>query len=442
MEYISLPKPYVDVVAECQAHMGEQVTFSGTVHRVRSFPEFSFIVVRTDRALVQCLFQGEEIGGIRREDVRDAMVVKVTGRVHEEVRAENGFEVELSAVEILGKPYDKLPVPLGKKYMGLSLDVDLPLRPITLRHPVKRAIFRVQSAIANGFSEYMISQGFVHMTSPKIVSAGAEGGADLFKVDYFGTRAYLAQSPQFYKQYMCGIMGRVFEVGSVYRAERHNSSRHLNEYIGLDFEMAYIDSMFDVMAMETGMLKYVMEYVKKNCAPELELLKADVPEIGESIPSVTFHEAKQIMLEKFGHKSKNRFDLDPKEEKMMCEYAKEEFGSEFIFITFFPSEKRPFYAKDDENDPKLACSFDLLFRGLEITTGGQRVHDYQEQMDKLNRRGMDASLFESFTIMHKYGMPPHGGLGLGLERLTMQLLGLSNIREASNFPRDMQRLEP
>ena len=347
----------------------------------------------------------------------------------------------LSAVKVLGRPYEQLPVPLGKKYMGLSLDVDLPLRPITLRHPRKQAVFRIQGAIADGFAEYMQSQGFTHIHTPKIVVAGAEGGANLFKLDYFGNPAYLAQSPQFHKQYLAGAFGRVFEIGSVYRAERHNTSRHLNEYIGLDFEMAYIDSMYDVMEMEVGMLKSVMQYVKEHCPEEIAMLNAEIPEIGE-IPTIRFHEAKQIMEEKYGHKSKNRYDLNPDEEVLLCQWAKEEHNSEFVFVTHFPSAKRPFYAMDDPEDPKLALSFDLLFRGLEITTGGQRIHDYQEQMDKLEARKMNAELFESFTMLHKYGMPPHGGLGIGLERLTMQLLGLNNVRDASMFPRDMNRLEP
>ncbi|MCB6365131.1 aspartate--tRNA(Asn) ligase [Intestinibacillus massiliensis] len=441
MEFISDPKQYTDTVERAAASIGKEVTFRGTVHRVRDMSDFSFLIVRVERGLIQCTFQGDAVGDIQRADVKDAMVVEVTGTVHEEPRAEHGFEVVLRAIRILAKPYEQLPIPLGKKYMGLSLDVDLPLRPISLRHPVKQAVFRIQGAIADGFAEYMLSQGFTHIHTPKIVSAGAEGGANIFKLDYFGQQAYLAQSPQFYKQYTAGVFGRVFEIGNVYRAERHNTSRHLNEYIGLDFEMAYIDSMYDVMQMETGMLKYVISYLQAHCKPELALLKADLPVIGE-IPTVTFDEAKQIMLDKFGHKSKNRYDLNPDEEVMLCKWAKEAHGSEFVFVTHFPSSKRPFYAMDDPEDPKYALSFDLLFRGLEITTGGQRIHDYAEQIQKLEDRKMDVSLFESFTMLHKYGMPPHGGLGIGLERLTMQMLNLSNVRDASMFPRDMTRLEP
>ncbi len=440
MEFISEPNQYIDAIELASSNIGKEISFSGTIHRVRDMSDFAFVVVRVDRGLIQCMMD-DTVSGISKAEVKDGMVVHVTGSVREEPRAEHGFEVVLSAIEILAKPAEQLPIPLGKKYMGLSLDVDLPLRPISLRHPNKRAVFRIQAAIADGFAEYMLSQGFTHIHTPKIVSAGAEGGANIFKLDYFGQQAYLAQSPQFYKQYTAGIFGRVFEIGNVYRAERHNTSRHLNEYIGLDFEMAYIDSMYDVMQMETGMLKYVMQYLDIHCKPELELLKTELPVI-DTIPTITFMEAKDIMMEEFAHKSKNRYDLNPDEEVMLCKWAKDKHNSDFVFVTHFPSSKRPFYAMDDAADPKYALSFDLLFRGLEITTGGQRIHDYHEQMQKLADRNMDPALFESFTMLHKYGMPPHGGLGLGLERLTMQLLKQQNVRDASMFPRDMSRLVP
>lgn len=441
MEFISTPKQYVDAVVLCAESIGKSVTFRGTVHRVRDMSDFSFIIVRTDRGLIQCTFQGEALGTVSRAAVKDAMVLEVSGTVHEEPRAEHGFEVVLTALAILAEPAEQLPIPLGKKYMGLSLDVDLPLRPISLRHPRKRAAFRIQAAIADAFSEYMSGQGFTRIHTPKLVSAGAEGGANIFKLDYFGQQAYLAQSPQFYKQYTAGVFGRVFEVGNVYRAERHNTSRHLNEYIGLDFEMAYIDSMYDIMAMETGMLQHMMAYLNKHVSAELTLLGVTLPAIN-TIPTITFAEAKDIMQDKFSHHSKNRYDLNPDEEVMLCKWAQETHGSEFCFVTHFPSSKRPFYAMDDKENPQLALSFDLLFRGLEITTGGQRIHDYHEQLQKLRDRGMDESQFESFTMLHKYGMPPHGGLGIGLERLTMQLLSLQNVRDASMFPRDMTRLVP
>lgn len=438
MKFIENAPLHIEALEFCKNNIGKEITIKGTVHRVRDMGDVSFIILRTDKHLIQCTALKENIDV---SDIRDAMVVAITGKVRTEERASGSIEILINKFEILAKSYDTLPVPLGKKYMGLSLDTDLPLRPITLRHPIKRAVFSIQGAIATAFGEYMSLQGFTRVHTPKIVAAGAEGGANIFKLDYFGMDAYLAQSPQFYKQYMAGVFGRVFEIGGVYRAEKHSTSRHLNEYIGLDFEMSYINDMYEVMAMETAMLDYVIQYVDKNCKAELETLNLTMPAVGK-IPSVTFAQAKEIMLEHFNHKSKNRYDLDPNEEQMLCEYATKEHNNEFIFVTHFPSSKRPFYAMDDKEDKSLALSFDLLFRGLEITTGGQRIHDYKEQCDKMSERDMNLDDFESFLMMHKYGMPPHGGLGIGLERLTMKLLNLANVREASLFPRDMNRLIP
>ena len=425
---------------EREESVGTEVTAEGMVHSIRDMGEISFVILRSREGLLQTVVQ-DGIGSETLKEIREGQAVRVTGTVFREERAPHGIEIHLADAEILSKPEEPMPIAIDKWKLPTSLEANLNRRAIALRNVRERAKFRIQEGICRGFREFMTSQGFTEIHTPKIGAKSAEGGANLFKLDYFGHPAYLAQSPQFHKQYLAGAFGRVYEIGSVYRAERHNTSRHLNEYMGLDFEMAYIDSMYDVMAMETGMLKSVMNYVKEHCPEELALLKADVPEIKE-IPTIRFHEAKKIMEEKYGHKSKNRYDLNPDEEVLLCQWAKEEYGSEFVFVTHFPSAKRPFYAMDDKDDPKLALSFDLLFRGLEITTGGQRIHDYQEQMDKLAARKMNAELFESFTMLHKYGMPPHGGLGIGLERLTMQLLGLNNIREASMFPRDMTRLVP
>ena len=420
--------------------LNQEVILEGAVHSIRNMGDVAFVILRRREGLFQTVVENEK-ANLSVHDLKEAMTLRVKGILNEEERAPHGREIRIREVEILSAPAEPMPLAIDKWKLNTSLEAKLNLRPIALRNVQERSKFKIQEALTRAFRDFLYEQGFTEIHTPKIGAKGAEGGANLFKLDYFGTPAYLAQSPQFHKQYLAGAFGRVYEIGSVYRAERHNTSRHLNEYMGLDFEMAYIDSMYDVMAMETGMLKSVMAYVKEHCAEELAMLNAEVPEIKE-IPTIRFHEAKQIMEEKFGHKSKNRYDLNPDEEVLLCQWAKEEHDSDFVFVTHFPSAKRPFYAKDDPEDPKLALSFDLLFRGLEITTGGQRIHDYQEQMDKLAARKMNAELFESFTMLHKYGMPPHGGLGIGLERLTMQLLGLNNIREASMFPRDMNRLEP
>jgi len=284
----------------------------------------------------------------------------------------------------------------------------------------------------------MLKENFTEIHTPKIVAQGAEGGSNIFHLEYFDKPAFLNQSPQFYKQTAVAFFDRVFEIGPVYRAEKHATSRHINEYIGLDFEMGYIDSMYDVMAMETAMLKYVMDYIRENYANEIEILEAEVPVINE-IPCVTLLEAKEIL----GNKgSGNKLDLEPEDEVSICEYAKEEFDSDFIFVTHFPSSKPPFYAMDSKEDPRLAYKFDLLFRGLEITSGGQRIHDYDEQVAKMKAQGLNPDDFKYYLEAHKYGLPPHGGLGIGLERLVMKIINAQNIRTCSMFPRDINRLLP
>ncbi len=362
----------------------------------------------------------------------------VKGVVSKNEKAVGGVEVQLSALQVIANSNAEYPLKVSNKKLGCSLDINLDNRSVALRNVYERAIFKVQEGVAGGFREFMLKEGFTEIHTPKIVAQGAEGGANIFHLEYFDKAAFLNQSPQFYKQTAVAFFDRVFEIAPVYRAEKHATSRHINEYIGLDFEMGYIDSMYDVMAMEAAMLRYVMQYLRDNYAYELDLLKADIPVIGE-IPCVTLLEAKEIL----GNKgSKNKLDLEPEDEVAICEYAKKTFNSDFIFVTHFPSSKPPFYAMNSQEDPRLANKFDLLFRGLEITSGGQRIHDYQEQLDKMRAQGLDPEDFKYYLEAHKYGLPPHGGLGIGLERLVMKLLGLSNVRQASMFPRDINRLLP
>ena len=251
----------------------------------------------------------------------------------------------------------------------------------------------------------------------------------------------LAQSPQFYKQMMVGVFDRVFETGPVFRAEKHNTKRHLNEYTSLDFEMAYIDSFMDICRMETSMLQYVMKLLETEYKNELELLHVKLPNT-EKIPFVRFDEAKRLVSEKYHRQIRTPHDLEPEEEALIGEYFKSEYDADFVFVTHYPSKKRPFYAMDDPADPEYTLSFDLLFGGLEITTGGQRIHDYRTLLKKIEERGMEEEGMEDYLDCFKYGMPPHGGLGIGLERLTMKLIGEDNVREACLFPRDMTRLKP
>ena len=421
-------------------YVGKVVKMNGAVHNIRDMGEFAFVILRKAEGLVQCVYE-ERKTDFDLKELKEESAVEVTGVVTLEERAPQGFELRLTGIRVLSQPSEVMPIAINKWKMNTSLETRLSLRPVSLRNVRERAKFKVQEGIVRAFREFLSSQGFTEVHTPKIVSRGAEGGANVFKLNYFNKKAELGQSPQFYKQMMVGVFDRVFEVAPVFRAEKHNTTRHLNEYIGLDFEMGYIDSFEDVMAMETGFLKYTMELLKKDYKKELDMLDIDLPSITQ-IPQVRFDEAKQLVSEKYNRKIRNPYDLEPEEEVLIGRYFKEEYDSDFVFVTHYPSKKRPFYAMDDPADPKFTLSFDLLFKGLEVTTGGQRIHDYQEILAKMEKRNMDPEDIASYLMIFKYGMPPHGGLGIGLERLTMRLLDEQNVRETSLFPRDVTRLEP
>lgn len=421
-------------------YVGKTVKMNGAVHNIRDMGEFAFVILRKAEGLVQCVYE-EGKTEFDLKDLKEESAVEVTGVVALEERAPQGFELRLTGIRVLSEPAETMPIAINKWKMNTSLETRLSLRPVSLRNVRERAKFKIQEGIVRGFREFLSSQGFTEVHTPKIVSRGAEGGANVFKLNYFNKKAELGQSPQFYKQMMVGVFDRVFEVATVFRAEKHNTTRHLNEYIGLDFEMGYIDSFEDVMAMETGFLKYTMELLKSEYKKELDMLGIDLPSISQ-IPHVRFAEAKQLVSEKYNRKIRNPFDLEPEEEVLIGRYFKEEYDSDFVFVTHYPSKKRPFYAMDDPEDTSVTLSFDLLYKGLEITTGGQRIHDYQMILEKMEKRGMDPEDIKDYLMIFKYGMPPHGGLGIGLERLTMRLLDEQNVRETSLFPRDVTRLEP
>ena len=375
------------------------------------------------------------------KDVKEADTVEVTGVLTESAKAPNGIEIRLGELKILSEPAEPMPFPIAKWKLNTSLEAKLNYRPISLRNIRERAKFRIQEGIVRGFRDFLYKEGFTEIHTPKIGAKSAEGGANLFRLEYFHRPAILQQSPQFYKQMMVGVFDRVFETAPVFRAEKHNTKRHLNEYTSLDFEMGYIDGFEDIMAMETGFLQYTMELLKKEYARELQILNIEVPKT-DNIPAVRFDEIKRLVSEKYDRKIKNPFDLEPEEETLISRYAKEEWDADFVFVTHYPSKKRPFYAMDDLEDPTYTLSFDLLFRGMEITTGGQRIHDYHELLAKMEKRGMTDEGMEQYLSAFKHGMPPHGGLGIGMERLTMKMMNEDNVRETTLFPRDLSRLEP
>lgn len=420
-------------------NIGGTVEFKACVHRLRKMSGVSFVVVRTAACTIQTV-HSEDTCKDSIQGLKEGDFVWVKGTVQENPKDFNGVEIVLSDIKLISTPAADLPLKISQGKLNCSIDTKLDNRGAALRNPYERAIFKLQEGLVHGMHKFMRENDFTEIHTPKIVAQGAEGGANIFRLDYFHKNAFLNQSPQFYKQTCVGIFNRVYEIAPVYRAEKHATSRHINEYIGLDFEMGYIDSMYDVMAMETAMLRSIMDYIKENYAYEIKLLEADIPDIKE-IPSIKFIDALSLLRggDVTGGK---KFDLDPEDEVNLGKYAKEKYNSDFIFVTHFPSSKPPFYAMNSREDPKEAYKFDLLFRGLEITSGGQRIHDYDEQVAKMKAQGLDPADFESYLDAHKYGLPPHGGLGIGLERLLMKLLNRSNIRETSMFPRDINRLTP
>lgn len=419
---------------------GKTVAVNGAVHTIRDMGDVAFIVLRKREGLLQCVYE-EGITNFDLKTLKENATVEVKGEVHPEDRAPGGMEIRLKEIKILTEPAAAMPIPISKWKLTSNLETILDLRPVSLRNIRERAKFKIQEGIIRGFRDFLYGEGFTEIHTPKIVSRGAEGGANIFKLDYFGKKAELAQSPQFYKQTMVGVYDRVYEAAPVFRAEKHNTKRHLNEYTSLDFEMGYIDSFEDVMAMETGMLQYVMKLLETEYAKELRILNLTLPRT-DKIPAVRFDEAKQKVSEKYNRQIRNPYDLEPEEEQLISRYFKEECDADFVFVTHYPSKKRPFYAMDDPADNTYTLSFDLLFRGIEITTGGQRIHDYDMLREKIKARGMSEEGMEHYLMIFKHGMPPHGGLGIGLERLTMKLVGEDNVRETTLFPRDLSRLEP
>ena len=419
---------------------GKTVKVNGAVHTIRDMGEVAFVVLRKREGLLQCVFE-EGKTKFDLKDLKEAATVEVEGAVKSEDRAPNGFEIRLDSIRVLSEPVAPMPLAISKWKLNTSLEANLNNRSIALRNIRERAKFKIQEGVVRGFRDFLYEQGFTEINTPKIGAKSAEGGANMFRLSYFHRPAVLQQSPQLYKQMMVGVFDRVFETGPVFRAEKHNTRRHLNEYTSLDFEMGYIHSFLDICAMETGFLQYTMNLLEKEYNKELKLLNITLPDV-EKIPYVRFDEAKRLVSEKYNRKIRNPFDLEPEEEELIGKYFKEEYNADFVFVTHYPSKKRPFYAMDDPEDTRYTLSFDLLYHGLEITTGGQRIHDLSMLEEKIQEKGMTEEGLEQYLDAFRFGMPPHGGLGIGLERLTMQLLGEDNVREACLFPRDMSRLEP
>ena len=425
------------LVSELNSCINDKVNIQGWVYKIRKLKSISFVILRDRSGLVQCIVDNSKIDI---SNIRLESVVSITGEVKESNNKLNFFEIVVEEIEVINNSINELPIEINKEILECNLDTMLSNRVLSLRHLKVNAIFKVQNEIVNGFREFLNSEGFTEVRTPKIVKEGAEGGADLFEVKYFEDKAYLATSPQFYKQMMVSAgFERVYEIGHAYRAEEHNTNRHLNEYVSMDLEMGFINDEKDIMNTEEQMLKYILNKLNINCKEYFELLDVSIPEIKESIPRIDFNEALNILKKEY-NKSDLEGDLDPEGEKLIYKYVKEKYNSEFVFLTNYPRKKRPMYTMP--LGEKGTHSFDLLFKGIEITTGGQRIHEYEKLIENIKYKGFNPEEYESYLDAFKYGMPKHGGLAIGLERMTAKLLDLENVREATLFTRDRKRLIP
>ncbi len=422
-------------------HVGERVKLAGWVHNLRLLGQVNFLRLRDVSGVSQVVLDSSETDQI--EGVLAESVVEVEGTVVAEAQAPGGFELHKPRVVVLSPVSEGLPFPINKPALNVHLDTFLNYAPIGLRHLEKRATFRLAAGIMGGFRRYLDAQGFVEIASPKIVASATEGGANVFAIDYFGRPAYLAQSPQFYKQMMVGVFERVYEVGPVFRAEPHATVRHTNEYVSLDVEMGFIRDHFDVMALLGEVVRAILSYVHERHLSELELLGVQPPLVPQEFPHIDFPEAQQLLFERYGEDCRGEPDLAPQHEQWLGQWASEEYQSDFLFVTGYPMSKRPFYTYPNPQDRRYSHSFDLLFRGTELVTGGQRLHLYRDYVDALAAQGItELEPFEGYLQVFRYGMPPHGGFAIGLERFVMQLIGASNLRETTLFPRDLNRLTP
>lgn len=434
--------------------VGETVHIAGWVSARRNMGKIVFLDILDRTGIVQVVVskeslndraQGDNVDII--DDIRPQWVVRISGLVKgrsEKAKNNNiptgSVEIEAQQIEIESKA-EELPFDMGAPKLDVNLDTLLNYQPLTLRHASVKPVFELQAGVVEHFRTFLRSQGFTEFQSPKIVAGDAEGGASVMKVDYVGHEASLAQSPQLYKQIMVGVFERVFTVGNVFRGERHNTSRHLNEYTSLDFEMGFINDATDVMRMQNDWLISLEKLLREKFQYVFNLFHASIPEVPQTIPSLHFRDAQDVIEKEFGEKCKGEPDLSPQHERWLCEYSKKQWNSDFIYITHYPNVKRAFYTMPDESDPEFTHGFDLLFRGLEITSGARRVENYELLRKRMKERGLNEADFEFYLSAFKYGLPKHGGIGFGLERFIANLLNFENVRYATLFPRDIDRID-
>jgi nondiscriminating aspartyl-tRNA synthetase len=426
---------------EIEGYVGQRVRVQGWLHAVRRLGGITFLVIRDGWGTIQAVTEDEaDLAAL--EAVSEESVILAEGEVMAVAQAPGGYELHRPRVEVISPVREPLPVALYKRELHAALPTLLDHAVVLNRHPQRRAVFRLAASAMGGFRAALDQRHFTEIQTPKLVASATEGGANVFEVEYFGRPAFLAQSPQFYKQMMVGVFERVYEVGPVFRAEPHDTSRHINEYVSLDVEFGFIDDHFTVMALLREVLAGIFKRLEKAHQRELNMLEASLPEVPETIPHIDFVEAQELILAEHGEDVRGEPDLSPEDERRLGTWAQEKYGSDFLFVTGYPMAKRPFYTHPDPTRPAYSNSFDLLFRGIELVTGGQRLHRHEDYVQALAQAGLPEAPFAAYLEAFRYGMPPHGGFAIGLERLLMQLLGSGNLRLTTLFPRDRSRLLP
>jgi len=428
---------------EVVAHIGEQVTVLGWLHSWRTLGGLSFLILRDGWGTLQAVAESEqELLPLQIARAGLESVIALRGQVVATPQAPGGIELHALSIEIISPVSEPPVVALNRPQLKAQLSTLLDHAVVTSRHPARRAILRLGAGAMQAFRAILNARNFTEIQTPKLVAAATESGATVFQVDYFGRAAYLAQSPQCYKQIMVGVFERVYEIGPVFRAEEHDTTRHLNEYVSMDAEIGFIENHFALMQLLRDVLAGIIETLQAQYGAELRLLQVRMPIVPEQIPHLHFCEAQELIYRLHGVDERHEPDLSPQGERWLGQWATEQFGSDFLYITGYPLSKRPFYTHPDPAQPGYSNSFDLLFRGLELTTGGQRLHRSTDYLAALQKAGLPVEPFESFLQAFRYGMPPHGGFAIGLERLLMQLTAVPNIRLAATFPRDLTRLTP
>lgn len=432
------------LIKDLPSQLNETATIKGWLNSLRDMSKFGFAIIRDRSGIAQTVLNAEQLEQLKGLQVET--VLSLTGKIVEKKSKDPAIkevEMQVESLEILSPVVDVVPVEIGKPVLDVQLDTLLDNRVITLRHPKQRAIFRVQAALVHGYRNFMERQGFTEIIFPVLAGAASEGGAEFFKVDYYGREATLTQSAQLYKQITMGVYEGVYGLSYSFRAEKFATSRHLTEFNQFEFELGFVDGIDELMDIEEGAIREMLATVEKDCAPELKIMETVLPPLGEKFPRVTLKQALELYRDEGGVDETGEPDLSPAAERWLSTvWSVQHYNCGFVFVTDWPPSKRPFYAKVDPTNPENTLTFDVIGFGSEITSGGMRINRYDEQLQRIVDKGLNPADFEDYLMMHKYGIPPEGGFAIGLQRLTQNILGLSNVKEATIFPRDVQRLRP